>query len=541
LEDGSEGPAKGDDLGNLRLRQMSRSQRHALLDDKKEEEKKMSDEKEVSKELVMCPICSMVTYVHSAVEDTEVVEKMRELSELRKKGVRPKCSFCASAVLAGAQSGEAEEATLVCSTCGPVCARHHALLHVAGPPTFRCHEVSETPMDLLPMNVIPHAYDICPLHGCEMDLFDKARDVPICELCVRGIKAADIKSRVIREEDKVAYLMEKEAKKAKEEDAKRMEKKSEEERKEEQKKNEIADIEKLHNALSEEVGKYRETLDKSRALYNSGALTKDVKGLSEVREDIMKTFAEAHKALEEMQKQAEADVAKMLDHADELLSSRYAASNVLLDGAAEASTRAVSVSLEAQDVRLMVLKRLKQLQDQLKSISSLPTEPLEASALFEVQKTDNIANLHLLTIRQNDKGLFAAPERPAEEEKEAAAAAAVPMEDDDTILDRIRAKLKEEYSKDRSRRSRENDRYSTLRSAVNSGMSDGMKSEAIGSVLFERAMDILGVDFEAVFAISAAFFEKNSLDHILEDLSSPADFNLELRAIYEFLKETKKL
>jgi len=115
------------------------------------------------------------------------------------------------------------------------------------------------------------------------------------------------------------------------------------------------------------------------------------------------------------------------------------------------------------------------------------------------------------------------------------------MEDEDEILERIRARLKAEDKKDGSRRSRENGRYSTIRSAVNSGMSDEMKQQAIGSIIFERGMDVLGVEFDAVFAISAAFLEKNSVDHIISDLSAPADFNRELRAIYEFLKETKKL
>jgi len=214
----------------------------------------------------------------------------------------------------------------------------------------------------------------------------------------------------------------------------------------------------------------------------------------------------------------------------------------LLEGAADASSRAVSVSLESHDVRLMVMNRLKQLQEQLGSIDTLPKEPLEASALLTIEKPDDISKLHLVRVKGNDKGLFAAIVPPESKGKEAPEEPE-PMadEDDDVLLDRIRAKLKDDLSKDRSRRSRENDRYSTLRSAVNSGMSDAMKSEAIGSVLFERAMDILGVDFEAVFVISTTFFEKNSLDHILSDLSSPADFNLELRAIYEFLKETKKI
>jgi len=536
-------PAGSEDnkTSDLRLRQMSRTQRHALLD---AEEKKAKEGKpvEVEKEVVMCPICSEVCFVKAAVEDKEIMDKMHDLAEQRSNGVHLKCSFCTSAVLAGAQVGEASEATLVCSTCGPICERHHALLHVAGPPTFRCHEVNETPMELLPLNVIPHAYEICPRHGCEMDLFDKAREVPMCELCVKGLRKNDINNRIIREEDKTAFFMEKEAKKAREENARLQEKKSREERLAEQKRHEIEEIEKMHKSLAEEMTKCRDSLGKSRSLYESGVLTRDVKGLPEMREEVKKIFADSHKALEEMQKKVEEDITKMIDDADTALKTRYDASMTLLEGAADASSRAISVSLENQDVRLMVLKRLKQLQDQLGGIDSLPTEPLEASALFTLEKPDDIAKLHLVRMKRNEKGLFAAVERPTEPGK-APPEEPEPMsdEDDDTILDRIRAKLKDELSKDRSRRSRENDRYSTIRSVISSSMSDVMKSEAIGSVILERAMDILGVDFEAVFVISSTFFEKNSLDHILSDLSSPADFNLELRAIHEFLKEKKLL
>jgi len=535
--------ADGKDFGDLRLRQMSRTQRHALLDGDGEKDKsKMEDAEEVNKEVVMCPVCSEVCYVRTAVEDTDLIEKMRELAEQRSNGVHLKCSFCASAVLAGAQVGEASEATLVCSTCGPICARHHALLHVAGPPTFRCHEVNETPMELLPMKVIPHAYEICPRHGCEMDLFDKSREKPLCEMCAKGLRKSDVASRIIREEDKMAFFMEREAKKAKEESARLQERKSREDREAEKKRQEIEEIEKLHKSLTDEMSKCRESVDKSRSLFESGVLTRDVKGLAEMREEVRKVFADGHKALEEMQKAVEDDIAKVIDDADKMLKTRYEASLTLLEGAADASSRAVSVSLESQDVRLMVMKRLKQLQGQLGSIDSLPKEPLEASALLTIEKPDDISKLHLVRVKGNDKGLFAAIVPPESKGKEAPEEPEVaPDEDDDVLLDRIRAKLKDDLSKDRSRRSRENDRYSTLRSAVNSGMSDAMKSEAIGSVLFERAMDILGVDFEAVFVISTTFFEKNSLDHILSDLSSPADFNLELRAIHQFLKEKKLL
>jgi len=473
------------------------------------------------------------------VEDVELVEKMHELSEKRSKGVRPKCSFCTSAVLAGAQAGEAEDATLTCSTCGPICARHHALLHIAGPPTFRCHEVNEAPMDLIAVNAIPHSYEICPKHGCEMDLYDKAKEAPVCELCVSAFSRKDITARIIREEDKMAYFMEKEAKKAKEEDAKMMAKKTAQEREEERKKNEIREIASLHESLNAKADKCREIIAKSQALHKSGVLTKDVKGLAEMREEVKKIFADSHKALEEMQKQAEESIDKMIADADQLLSSRYQASETLIEAATDASARASSISLESKDVRAMVVKRLKDLQSQLNGVESLPNEPLEVSALLTMDKPGTLDKVQLVRIQPNNKGLFAAaaaaaaPAAPSEPESPE------PMEDEDEILERIRAKLKAE--EDSSRRSRENGRYSTIRSAVSSDMDDEMKRQAIGAIIFERGMDVLGVEFDTVFSISAAFLEKNSVDHILSDLSSPADFNRELRAIYEFLKETKKL
>jgi len=532
---------------NLRLRQMSRSQRHALLDGDKEDDSKMTDEGEVNKDFVMCPVCSVCSYLRYAVEDTEILEKMKELCEQRHKGVRPKCSFCTSAVLAGAQAGEAAEATLVCATCGPICARHHALLHIAGPPSFRCHQVSETQMELIPLTLIPRSYEICPKHGCEMDLYDKARDASVCELCVAALGKREVSTRIIRDEDKMAYLMEKEAekqaKKAKQADDEAKKKKSQEELDAERKRNEIKQIEELHGELAGEMKKCSETLDKSQSLFSAGAFTKDVKGLAEMREEIKKIFADGHKALEEMQKQAEEGITNVIDSADALLNSRYEACRVLLDGAADASAKAVSVPLETPEVRLMVIKRLRQLQDQLKSIESLPVEPLEASSLITLEKPDSIEKLSLVRVHQNDKGLFSVAKRARTEadEKPEEPAAAAESDDEDAILDRIRAKIREEYKKDSSRRNRENSRFSTIRSAVNSGMSDAMKSEAIGAVLFERAMEVLSVDFDAVFTISAKFFEKNSVDHIMSSLSNPADFNAELRAIYELLKETKQL
>jgi len=541
-------PAKLDEkTANLRLRQMSRTQRHILMGDgkAKEDDTKMTDgEETVNKDYIMCPVCSVCSYVREAVEDVETVQKMRELVEQRRGGVRPKCSFCKSAVLSGAQAGEAEDATLMCSTCGPICARHHALLHIAGPPMFRSHEVNETPLELVSMNVIPHAYEICPKHGCEMDLYDKSTERPMCEVCVASLSKRDVANRIIRDEDKTAYFMEKQAKRAREEDAKMKAKKSAEELEAEEKRNEIKQIGEIHESLRAKTEKCREILQKSRALQESGALTREVKGLAEMREELKNIFAESHKALEEMQKQAEESIAKIIDDADGALKARYEASETLLRGADEASERSVRMSLEQKNVRKLVMKRLKDVQDQLNTIDALPVEPLEVSALLTMSKGDSMDKLHLVNIQANNRGLFAgvgAAEPAAASSEMSDSPQPVSDEDEDAILERIRAKLKEEERKDTGRRSRENGRYSTVRSTINSGMSDDMKTQAVGSIIFERGMDVLGVDFDEVFTVSSAFLEKNPLERILSDLNQPADFNLELRAIYQFLKETKKL
>lgn len=330
--------------------------------------------------------------------------------------------------------------------------------------------------------------------------------------------------------------MEKEAKRAREEDARILEKKSAQEREEEKKRDEIKQIAELHDGLQAKATKCREVLQKSRDLHKSGALTKNVKGLEEMREEIRKIFAESHKTLEDMQRQVEGEITKIVDDADHVLASRYEASQTLLEGAVDAASKASSMPLESQNVRMVVMKRLKDLQDQLSSVESLPSEPIEVSSLMTMQKQDSIDKLHLVRIQQSETGLFGAS-KPAG--GEAKASSPEPMEDDETILKRIRAKLRKESSS--SSRSRDNGRYANIRSSVGSGMSDDMKAQAIGSIIFERGPDVLGVDFDEVFAVSAAFLEMNSIDHIMSDLNSPADFNLELRAIHQFLKETHKL
>jgi len=175
-------------------------------------------------------------------------------------------------------------------------------------------------------------------------------------------------------------------------------------------------------------------------------------------------------------------------------------------------------------------------------VETLPVEPLEVAQLLTFEKPDGIDKLNLVRIRQNEDGLFAASKRARTDEEAAPEPEpAAVEEDDDVVLDRIRAQLKAEDEKNRDRRNRENRNFSTIRSAVSPGMDDDMKRQAIGSLIFERGMDVLGAEFDEVFEVSAMFLEKNSVEHILSDLSQPADFHLELRAIYQFLKEKKKL
>jgi len=525
-------------IGNLRLRQMTRTQRRILFggSDKKQETV-VSDE-----QIVICPVCSKVSYTSQATEDTELIEKMKQLAEQQAKGVRPKCAFCTSAALAGAQPEESQEATLVCATCGPICARHHALLHIAGPPTFRCHEVREERMELIPlMDFVPHQYEICPKHGCEMDLYDKKTKKAICEVCASAISKNEVASRIIREEDKMAFLIEEENK-AKERVA--MEKKSREERLLEQEKSEKEQIASMQKALAESVKNCDEVLEKSQSLYSTGKLTGEVEGLTTVREDVKKLFAESHKALDEMQRQTEEEINKVIQNVDKSLAARYEASKALLKEAQETAKRATAVPLDEAEVRAMLIKRLRDVQNSLTIVQSLPVEPVPVDNLFTLkQQPDALKTLHLTTVVPAENGLFANPQGGGEEPAAAAAAAASPdqppMEDDDAILDRIRSELKKKESD--SHRSRENSRFSTIKSSINSGMSDSLKREAIASIIFERGEAVLDAPFEEIIMVAETFSEKNSLDHILDDLSSPADFNREMRAIYRFLKETKKL
>jgi len=525
-------------MGNLRLRQMTRTQRRILFggSDKKE------DQASGDEPIVICPVCSRVSFVSHAIEDTDTISKMKQLAEQREKRIRPKCAFCTSATLAGAPPEESQEATLVCATCGPICARHHALLHIAGPPTFRCHEVSEQEMELLPlMDLVPHQYEICPKHGCEMDLYDKKTKRAICEVCASSINKNEVAARIIREEDKMAFLLEEESK-AKERVA--MEKKSREERLREQEKSERDQVAALQQSLAESVKSCDEVLEKSQSLYSTGKLTGEVDGLTAVREDVRKLFAETHKALEEMQKQTEEEISKVIADADKTLTCRYEASKALLKEAQETSRRAAGVPLDEADVRAMLIKRLRDVQNSLKIVQSLPVEPVPVANLFTLkQQPDALKSIKLATVVPAEGGLFAAASDAVESEPAAAAAAASddqpPMEDDDTILERIRAELKKDESD--SRRSRENGRYSTIKSSLSSGMPDSMKREAIAAIIFERGESVLGAPFEEVIMVAETFSEKNSLEHILDDLSAPADFNREMRAIYAFLKKTNKL
>jgi len=523
-------------VGNLRLRQMTRTQRRMFLQDgKKEAEEKDSDDN-----VIICPVCSESSHVSAAVDDVEIIEKMKELEEQRHSGMHPKCAFCTSAVLAGAQLEEASEATLVCAVCGPVCARHHALLHIAGPPTFRCHEVSETPMELLPlMNVIPHQYEICPKHGCEMDLYDKKTKSLLCEVCAAGLAKGDANARIIREEDKMAFLME-EADKAKERVA--LEKKSKEERLLEQEKQQKQQVASMQEELDASLKKCTGILEQSHKLFEEGKLTREVDGLAAARDDVRKLFAQSREALDEMEKQTLADMDKMVDGADEQLRSRFDASHELLAEAQDAASRVSTIPLDTPDIRAMLISRLGDILKSLKKVESLPVEPLSAKNLFNLeQKPEAIKQLAIAKISPVEGGLFASvsasspPEgaaSPSQEEQP-------PMEDEDSLLDSIRAKLKSEDTA--SRRSRDNGRYSSIKGSVNSGMSEFMKREAIAAILFDRGESVLGAPFEEIITVSEVFLNKNSVDHILEDLSSPADFNLEMRAIYAFLKQTKAL
>jgi len=523
-----------DEIGNLRLRQMTRTQRRLLLsDDSEKKETSKKDKKE--DEFVVCPVCSQTSLMSSAVEDLEIIDKMKQLSEQRSKGTKPKCAFCTSAVLAGSQPDEASEATLMCSTCGPICARHHALLHIAGPPTFRCHEVSEKMIDLLPMNVIPRHYEICAKHGCEKDLYDKKTKTSLCEVCASGLPKKDIGTRIIREEDKMAFITEEDTK-AKKRVA--LEKKSKEDQLLEQERAQKKQIASLQEDLATTLKKCSETLEESQKLHAAGALTRNAEGINETREEIRQLFAEGHETLNEMEKQAQREIDRLIENADELLTSRYSAAQAVLRDAQESSSRIAGVTIDTPDIRGMVIRRLQDILKSLQGVSSLPAEPQKASNLFTLNKQpDAVKMLHIASVTQAENGLFssAASSSAAAEPEEPQP----PMEDDDTILERIRAKLKSQETE--SQRSRENSRYATVKSSVNSGMDDDMKREAIGAILFDRGESVLSASFEEVIMVTECFLEKNSLDHILDDLSSPADFNREMRAIYAFLKETKAI
>jgi len=372
-----------------------------------------------------------------------------------------------------------------------------------------------------------------------MDLYDKKTKSLICEVCASAIPKRDANTRIIREEDKMAFLME-EANKDKMRIA--MEEKSKEERLQEQEKNQKAQVASLREDLDMRLKNCSQILESSQKLHAEGHLTREAEGISAVREEIKKVFVESHKELEEMEKKAQEEIDKLISGADEVLSSRYSASRALLDEAHAIGGRTATVSLDTPEMRAIVIKRLQDILESLKKVEALPVKPSQASDLFTLKtQPDAMKKLQIATIVPAENGLLnsVASAEPISLSRVGSPEPQPEMEDDDTVLDRIRAKLKAEESS--SRRTRENGRFPTVRSSVNSGMSDDMKREAIGALIFDRGEDVLAAPFEEVIMVTEAFLEKNSLDHILEDLSSPADFNREMRAIYQFLKETHKL
>ena len=564
-------------LGNMRMRQLTRTQRRALLgtqkkkaeaetDDgkKKKEEEEEKEDGEEAREMVACPVCSACTCVAAAVADTEMCARLEELAEQERKGVAAKCAFCMSAVLAGVQA-EAEDAALVCATCGPVCARHHALLHVAGPPTFRVHDVRAAPLALVPvLDRVPQHYEVCRRHGCEMDLFDTVLEQPLCEMCATAFARRNNTARIIRAEDKLAFVLKKEAEAEARAAAAEATRRSEAEAVRDQAAQERAKLAGLRESLAARAAHCGDVLARSRELHAAGRLTTGADGLAAFRGRVRELFVESRAALDELERSLEADVECVLACADARLQQRYEAAATLLAEAQATLQRTAALPLDAADAtRVIAMKRLRDVLEALDRIERLPTAPAAVDSLFTAQLNpeavkkcrlvalcpcDDLAEATRGKLRlqpgDSDSGSQGMnkdddddDKKKDDDEKEDE------EEDEDAILARIRKELADEDRRHGNQQARrDNGRYSSLRSAVGAGMGDGMLQETIAMVIYERSGDVLGTDdFDVVSAVTGMLFEKNTVEHILHDLSAPADFNRELRALHQFLMETGKL
>lgn len=567
-------------IGDMRMRQLTRTQRRALeaaagkgtgaaaAAGKEENDKKDKDSE--SEAMVVCPACSMCTKVSEMVPDAEMAARVEQERAQEQAGTRARCAFCMSAVLAGVQK-EAEEATLVCATCGPVCARHHALLHVAGAPTFRAHDVRAAPLALVPvLDRVPQHYEVCARHGCEMDLFDTVLAQPLCEMCATAFARRSNTARLIRAEDKLAFMRQREAEAAARAAAAEATRRSEAAAARDQAAAERARLADLRATLEARAAHCGGLLARSQALRDTGALTTAAAGLAEFRGRVRQLFADSRAALDEMERSLGADVERVLACADARLQERYAAAATLLADAHATLARTAALPADAApETRVVALKRLRDVLESLDRIERLPTEPAALDALFTAQiHPDAVKRCRLIALcpaddlREATRGQLllqpgdgssdsgdddddgkgkgkgksgssgSASDREDEEE-----------EDEDAKLARIRKELAEEDRRHGNQQARrDNGRYRSLRSAVDAGANEGLLRETIGMVIYERSGDVLGTDdFEVVSAVTGMLFEKNTLDHILNDLSTPAELNRELRAIHQFLVETGRL
>lgn len=562
-------------LGNMRMRQLTRTQRRALEaartgGDKPAEEKDKDKKEEAedvppeAREMVVCPVCTACTRVAAATADTEMCARLAERAEQERRGVCAKCAFCMSAVLAGVQA-EAEDAGLVCATCGPVCARHHALVHVAGPPTFRGHDVRAAPLALVPvLDRVPAHYEVCARHGCVMDLFDTVLEQPLCEMCATAFARRSNMARIIRAEDKLAFMLKKEAEAEARAAAAAATRRSEAEAARDQAAQERAKFAELRESLAARTERCSGVLARSRDLCAAGQLTREAGGLAEFRGRVRELFAESRAALDEMERSLEADVERVLACADARLQQRYEAAATLLAEAQATLQRTAALPLDASAAtRVIAMKRLRDVLESLDRIERLPTEPAALDTIFTAQtnpeavkKCRLVALCPCADLREATRGKLLLPLGDADACEDAKKddddddshgsdkdEDSDDDEDEDAVLARIRKELADEDRRHGNQQARrDNGRYSSLRSAVSSDMGDSMQRETIGMVIYERSGDVLGTDdFEVAAAVTGMLFEKNTLEHILRNLSTPADFNRELRAIHQFLIQTGRL
>jgi hypothetical protein len=269
-------------------------------------------------------------------------------------------------------------------------------------------------------------------------------------------------------------------------------------------------------------------------------MTTKVAGLSEFQNETTKAFADYRSNLAKREKEVQSEVQQIISDTDEQLRVRYSAAETLLKDAQGLLDTMSEISPATSDGRLVVAKRLHSMTEMLARVATLPSTPQDLGTLFAFTVDPAVVKRSTVVKLTPSAALFSAAA------KDSAGAAASPAamvddEDDDTLLGRFRSRLKVEDELDSTREDRDNSRFQSIRVMLSSGMDPAMQRETIGAIIFDRCEQVLGTGADVdVFAVSSTFLEKNTLDHIMENLSTPAAFNREIRAIHLLLQAKLK-